>query len=135
MYRFDEIEVGMAADSARLVSRDLVHSFGRLVGDVNPLHMDENFGKTTQFGQNIAHGMLSASFISALLANVLPGPGCVYMKQELRFLAPVFFGDVITTHVEVTEKIAAKNRLVLHTWSVNQDGKTVIDGEALGYLP
>lgn len=135
MYRFDEIEVGMSASSKRLVTRDLVHSFGRLVGDVNPLHMDEEFGKSTAFGQNIAHGMLGASFISAILANTLPGPGCVYMKQDLRFLAPVFFGDTITAKVEITQKIDEKNRLILHTWCENQDGKVVIDGEAMGYLP
>jgi len=132
---FEEIHPGMKASSNRLISRDFVRAFGRLVGDLNPMHMDADYGKASQFGQNIAHGMIGASLISSMMASQLPGPGCVYMKQELVFLAPTFFNDTLTTSVEVIETIPEKRRVILRTWCEKQTGEVVIDGKATAYIP
>lgn len=132
---FEEIRLGMKASSKRMITRDFVHAFGRLVGDLNPIHMDADYGKTSQFGQNIAHGMIGASLISSMMASQLPGPGCVYMKQELVFLAPTFFDDTLTTSVEVIETIPEKRRVILRTWCEKQTGEVVIDGKATAYIP
>lgn len=98
--------------------------------DHNPLHLDEEYAKKTLFGRRIAHGMISAGLISAVLGTKLPGEGTIYMGQELKFKRPVFIGDTVTAWVEVVEKDDAKKRLVLHTWVEKQDGTVVTDGQA-----
>lgn len=132
---FEEMKPGMKASSNRLISRDFVHAFGRLVGDLNPMHMDADYGKNSRFGQNIAHGMIGASLISAMMAGQLPGPGSVYMKQDLVFLAPTFFDDTLTTSIEILETIPEKRRVILRTWCEKQTGEIVIDGKATAYIP
>jgi 3-hydroxybutyryl-CoA dehydratase len=126
-----ELHVGDTAQFAKTVSESDVYLYAGITGDTNPAHIDEEYAKGTFFKTRIAHGMLSAGFISAVLANRLPGPGTVYVKQELRFLAPVHMGDTITARAEVSEIIPQKNRVKLRTYCVNQDGTTVLDGEAL----
>jgi 3-hydroxybutyryl-CoA dehydratase len=102
------------------------------VGDTaEPAHIDEVYASNTFFKTRIAHGMLLGGFISTVLGNRLPGNGTIYMKQELEFLAPVHIGDTVTARAEVVEIIQDKNRVLMRTTCVNQDGVTVVDGEAL----
>jgi 3-hydroxybutyryl-CoA dehydratase len=127
----DQIKVGDSAEFAKTVSETDVYLYAGITGDFNPAHVNESYAKGTFFKTRIAHGMLTAGFISAILANQLPGPGTIYLKQELSFLAPVRMGDTITGRVEVTELIVERNRVRLKTSCTNQDGVTVLDGEAL----
>ncbi|MCF8109416.1 MAG: MaoC family dehydratase [Desulfohalobiaceae bacterium] len=130
-----ELEVGQQAEFAKTVSEADVYLYAGISGDLNPAHVNEVYAGQTMFKGRIAHGMLSGGFISAVIGMQLPGPGTIYMKQEFRFLAPVRIGDTITARVEVLEKITEKNRVRLKTTCVNQEEKTVIDGEALVMPP
>ncbi len=127
----DQIKVGDVAEFAKTVAETDVYLYAGITGDFNPAHVNEAYAKNTFFKTRIAHGMLTAGFISAILANQLPGPGTIYLKQEMSFLAPVRIGDTITGRVEVLELIAEKNRIRLKTYCTNQDGVVVLDGEAL----
>lgn len=127
---FAEIQVGDKASMSKTVTEFDVYSFAGVTGDYNPVHIDAEFARTTMFKERIAHGMLSAGFISAVLGTALPGKNTIYMGQELQFRAPVKIGDTVTATVEVLEKIEAKNRLVLRTTVTNQDGVLVTDGKA-----
>ncbi|MCU0636748.1 MAG: MaoC family dehydratase [Gemmatimonadaceae bacterium] len=133
--RFDELAVGASAEVARRVDDAEIVAFAALSGDHNPIHLDDAAGAASRFGGRIAHGMLSATFISATLATVLPGPGTIYLSQSLRFVRPVRLGDTVTTRVEVLELIPAKRRVRLATTCRTQEGAIVIDGEALVMLP
>ena len=99
--------------------------------DINPVHLDEEAAKKGIFGKRVAHGILVSGLISAVLGNKLPGPGSIYMGQELKFLAPVFIGDTITAEVEIIDLVPEKCRIKLNTICTNQDGKVVISGTAL----
>jgi len=125
-----KFNVGDTAEITRTIAAGDIEAFAEVTGDRNPIHLDDEFAKTTRFGRRIAHGMLSASLISSVLANKLPGEGSVYLGQTLQFVAPVFPGDVITARVTVTE--ARENRPIvkLETVCVNQHGDTVVRGEA-----
>ncbi len=127
----EEIKVGDTAKFSKTVSESDVYLFAGVTGDLNPAHVSEEFAKDTFFKTRIAHGMLSASFISTVIGTMLPGPGSVYMRQEANFLAPVKFGDTITAVVEVAEIIADKKRVRLKTYCINQEKTIVVDGEAL----
>ena len=127
----EEMKVGDTAKFSKTVSESDVYLFAGVTGDLNPAHVSEEFAKDTFFKTRIAHGMLSASFISTVIGTMLPGPGSVYMRQEANFLAPVKFGDTITAIVEVAEIIADKKRVRLKTYCVNQEKTIVVDGEAL----
>lgn len=126
-----ELSVGDAAEFAKTVSESDIYLYAGITGDLNPAHVNEEYAKGTFFKTRIAHGMLAAGFISTVMGTKLPGPGTVYVKQDLNFLAPVHIGDTITARVEIMEVITEKNRLKLKTLCVNQDGTTVLDGEAL----
>ncbi len=126
-----ELSVGDAAEFAKTVSESDIYLYAGITGDLNPAHVNEEYAKGTFFKTRIAHGMLAAGFISTVMGTRLPGPGTVYVKQGLIFLAPVYMGDTITARVEVKEIMTEKNRLKLRTFCVNQDGTTVMDGEAL----
>jgi acyl dehydratase len=129
-YTFDEIQVGQTAEyRKRIDERDIV-LFAAVSGDVNPLHLDAEFAATTDFGERIAHGMLTGALISAALALELPGPGTVYLGQTLRFRRPVRLGDEITVTLEVLEKRDDKGFVTLETTALNQDGKAVVTGTA-----
>jgi len=126
-----QIKVGQAAEMSKTVSESDVYLFAGITGDLNPAHVDEEYAKGTFFKQRIAHGLLSAGFISAVIAAKLPGPGSVYIGQSLKFLAPVYIGDTVTARVEAIEVNVNKNRLRLRTTCTKQDGTMVIDGEAV----
>ncbi|MBK5915015.1 MaoC family dehydratase [Rhodocyclus purpureus] len=133
-YTIETLQPGMSASTAKTVTEADIILFSGVSTDVNPVHIDEAFAATTPFGGRIAHGMLSASFISAVLANKLPGPGTIYLGQTLRFKAPVKPGDTVTATVTIKEVVAAKKRIILDTvCTVN--GKVVIEGEATTMLP
>jgi 3-hydroxybutyryl-CoA dehydratase len=127
----DKISLGDAAEFSKTVSETDVYLYAGIIGDFNPAHLNEAYAQKTFFKTRIAHGMLTAGFISTILGTQLPGPGTIYMKQSLSFLAPVRFGDTITARAEVVEIIAEKNRIRLKTTCTNQDGTVVLDGEAV----
>lgn len=129
-YDVEDLSVGMSAEIAKTITDADLVLFAGVSTDVNAVHMDEEFGKTTMFGGRIAHGMLSAGLISAVLGNRLPGPGCIYMSQSLRFRAPVRPGDTVRAKVTVKEVLADKGRAVLDTVCTVGD-TVVIDGEAV----
>ena len=126
----EELQIGNAAEFTKTISESDIYLFAGVTGDLNPAHINEEYAKKTFFKTRIAHGMLLAGFISAVLGNKLPGPGTVYIKQELNFLAPVHIGDTITSRAELTEIIPEKNRARFKTTCLNQDGEPVLDGEA-----
>lgn len=127
---FADIKIGDTASMAKTVTEFDVYSFAGVTGDFNPVHINTEFAKTTMFKERIAHGMLSAGFISAVLGTALPGANSIYLGQELQFKAPVKIGDTVTAKVEVLEKIEGKNRIILRTTVTNQDGVLVVDGKA-----
>lgn len=131
----NEINIGDKASYSRTVTEADVLLFGGVSGDLNPAHFNEEYSKNTIFKGRITHGMLSASYISAVLGMQLPGPGTIYLSQELKFMAPVMFGDTITAMVEVIEKLEDKNRIVLDTTCINQHGSTVLKGKAVVMPP
>ena len=133
-YYLQDLMIGMKAEYSKIISEADVLGFAEVSGDINPLHLDEEFAVTTRAGQRIAHGMLSASLISTIVGTRLPGPGCLYMGQDLRFLAPVVIGDTVTA-VAVVESIdRAKSRITLNTVCRVAD-KDVIQGSATVWVP
>lgn len=128
---FDELSVGDQAQFSKTVTDADIYLFAGVTGDMNPAHINETYAKGTFFKTRIAHGMLSAGFISAVIGMHLPGPGTVYMHQSLDFLAPVHIGDTVTATVEVIEKLDEKKRVRLKTTCANQEGVSVLAGEAL----
>ena len=131
---FDELSVGQSAERLHTVGASDIEAFAAVSGDVNPVHMDEAYAKTTTFGGRIAHGMLSAAYISAVLGNDLPGPGVIYLSQSLRFRRPVKIGDPVTARVTVKALDEAKGHATFETVCL-VGGKTVVDGEALIMVP
>ena len=126
----NEINLGDISSYSRTVTEADIVLFGGVSGDLNPAHFNEEYSKETMFKGRIAHGMLSASYISTVLGMKLPGPGTIYLSQELKFTAPVKFGDTITATVEVIEKLEDRNRIVLETICTNQNGQVVVKGKA-----
>jgi len=124
------MKVGDSAEITKTIEQSDIDAFANVTGDHNPVHVDEEFAKTTRFGRRIAHGMLTASLISAVLANKLPGEGSVYLGQTLQFVAPVFPGDEITARVTVKEIREDKPIVKLETVCVNQREEVVVRGEA-----
>jgi 3-hydroxybutyryl-CoA dehydratase len=131
---FDELSVGQTAEVSHVVGAADIEAFAAVSGDHNPVHMDEAYAKTTAFGGRIAHGMLSAAYISAVLGNDLPGPGAIYLSQSLRFRRPVKIGDPVTAKVTVKALDEAKGHATFETVCL-VNGKTVVDGEALIMVP
>jgi 3-hydroxybutyryl-CoA dehydratase len=127
----NEIQIGDTAEFAKTISENDIYQYAGITGDFNPAHVNEVFASKTFFKTRIAHGMLSAGFISTVLGNQLPGPGAIYIKQELNFTAPVRIGDTITAVVTVADVNIEKNRVIIKTQCVNQNGTVVIDGEAM----
>lgn len=131
-YNIEDLQPGMSASVSKTVTEADIIMFAGVSTDVNPAHLDEEYAKGTQFGGRIAHGMLSASLISAVLANKLPGAGTIYLGQTLKFKAPVRIGDTVTAAVTVREVVVDKRRCILDAvCTVN--GKTVIEGESTMY--
>lgn len=133
-YAIEDITVGMTAEFAKVLTQADIAAFAEISGDTNPVHLDDAYAATTLFKGRIAHGMLTAGLISAVLGTKLPGPGCIYLAQELNFRAPVKPGDKVTAKVMVTEVIPEKKRVILQTHCL-VDGKVVLDGQAKLMLP
>lgn len=133
-YDFDELTVGMTAAIGRTVGAADILMFAGVSGDTNPVHLDEEFAASTMFEGCIAHGMLSASYVSTVFGTRLPGPGCIYLSQSLRFKAPVRVGDTVVARVTVKELNPAKRRAVFDT-VCTVAGKVVLDGQAEIMVP
>ena len=125
-----KFNAGDTAETTRKIQQADIDAFAEVTGDHNPVHVDDAFAQQTRFGGRIAHGMLTASLISSVLANKLPGEGSVYLGQTLQFVAPVFPGDEVTARVTVKEVREDKPIVKLETVCMNQRGETVIRGEA-----
>lgn len=127
---FNELQIGQKASVQKTFTAADVTAFAGISLDVNPIHMSDKYAESTVFGKRIVHGILTSGLISAVLANKLPGPGTIYLGQELRFTRPVYLGDDITAEVEVVELREDKKIVKLNTTCYNQDGKVVISGLA-----
>ncbi|HOV80251.1 MAG TPA: MaoC family dehydratase [Bacillota bacterium] len=128
---YEEIEIGDSASITKTITEADVVNYAGIIGDFNPVHVDAEFARTTMFGERLAHGMLTASFISTLVGRCMPGINGIYLSQELKFLKPVKIGDTITARAEVIGKIDEKRRLIVKTTVANQRGELVIDGKAV----
>jgi 3-hydroxybutyryl-CoA dehydratase len=131
---FADLAVGMQVSTQTTVSEQDVIDFARVSGDHNPLHMDDEYAKTTQFKGRIAHGALTASYVSAILGNDLPGPGAVFMELNLQFVRPVRIGDTVTSSAEVVEMIERGYRVRLAVKG-EVNGKACMRGEAMVMVP
>lgn len=130
-----ELKLGDNAEFAKTITETDVYLYAGITGDINPAHINETVAKESMFKGRIAHGMLTAGLVSAVLGVQLPGPGTIYLSQELRFTAPVRFGDTIKATVTVVEIIEEKNRVKLETICTNQNGDIVLKGFALVMPP
>jgi 3-hydroxybutyryl-CoA dehydratase len=128
---YEDIKVGDEASISRTITEAHIVAFSGLTGDNNPIHVDAQHAAESIFGERIAHGMLVAGLISAVLGSDLPGPNSIYLGQDLKFTAPVKIGDTVTVAVTVTEKRDDKKIITLRTTAVNQRGEMVIDGTAV----
>ncbi|MCF6764717.1 MaoC family dehydratase [Thiotrichales bacterium 19S3-7] len=125
-----ELKVGQSASFSKTITETDIYLFAGVSGDLNPAHIDEEKAKDTRFKKRIAHGMLTASFISTVIGMQLPGPGTIYLEQSIRFRAPVYIGDTIKAVVTITEVDSNKNRVKLDTFCYNQDEQLVVEGYA-----
>lgn len=130
-----KVEIGARASRTKTITDADIRTFAAISGDANPIHLDEDYAKTTRFGRRIAHGMLTASLISAVIGNDLPGVGSIYLSQTLTFKAPVYLDDTITATVEVIAFREEKRIATLRTFCTNQDGTVVLEGEAIVMAP
>jgi 3-hydroxybutyryl-CoA dehydratase len=130
----EELGVGQSAELVRTVAEADIVAFAAVTGDDNPVHLDADYAAGTSFGERIAHGMLSAGYISAVLGTTLPGPGAIYLSQSLAFKRPVKIGDEVTARATVTAIDEAKARVTFATTCLVR-GKTVVDGEAVVMVP
>ncbi len=133
-YYLEDLAVGMSARFARTVTEADLVLFAGISGDMNPVHMNERYAARTRFGGRIVHGMLSASFLSTAISSKLPGPGTIYLRQNLTFRAPVRIGDTVEAVVTVIDIIREKARVVLKT-ACHVGDTVVIDGDALVMVP
>lgn len=129
-----DIKIGDKFSKTRVVTDELIRAFAEVSGDFNPIHLDEEFAKTTRFGRRIAHGMLSGAFISAVLGYEFEARKIVYLSQTMRFIAPVFIDDTITTTGTVTNIREEKGIVTLETVCTNQNGEMTVKGEAMVML-
>lgn len=130
----EDLSVGQSAELTRTVDAKGIEMFAEVTGDNNPVHLDEAYAATTPFKARIAHGMLSAGYISAVIGTKLPGPGAIYVGQSLKFKRPVKIGDVVTAKATITAIDAEKARVTLET-VCTVDGKAVVEGEATIMVP
>lgn len=127
----NDFQIGETASFTKTVTDADVTTFAGLIGDFNPIHVDAEYARGSRFGRRIAHGMFTGGLISAVLGNKLPGPGSIYLSQQIEFLAPVYIGDTITATVEITSWKPDKRIITLKTDCHNQDGKQVVAGKAV----
>jgi 3-hydroxybutyryl-CoA dehydratase len=133
-YRFNELKVGMSAVYSRTITDTDLRNFSGVSGDTNPMHLNEEYAKTTFFKHCIVHGFLTASLLSTVIGTKLPGPGCIYVSQSLFFKAPVYVGDTVYAKAKVKSLIPEKKRVVLETLCLVKDA-VVLEGEAVLQLP
>lgn len=133
-FRFEELRVGQSSAISRTVTDADILMFAGVSGDTNPVHLDGEFASNTMFGSRIAHGMLSASYVSAVFGTRLPGPGCIYLSQELKFRAPVHVGDTVVARVTVKELKSERRRAIFSTECKVGD-KLVLEGDAEILIP
>ncbi len=133
MLSIDQYTVGMSAELEKTFSDEDVQLFAKLSGDINPVHLDEDYAQTTMFGHRIVHGAFASSMFSTLFANVLPGPGCIYLKSNINFLKPIYLNEVVQFKVEISEILPEKNRLIFQI-QANSKGKSCISGTAEIYI-
>jgi len=133
-HHFEDIAVGMSDCFGKTISEADILAFAGVSGDTNPAHLDEEYAASTMFKGRIAHGMLTAAMISTVFGTKLPGPGCIYVSQTLKFKAPVKIGDTLVARVECTGKVEDKKFCVFRTWATVGD-KVVADGEATIMVP
>ena len=126
-----DLKIGDKFATSREVTDDVIRKFAEVSGDYNPIHLDEEFAKTTRFGKRIAHGMLSGAFISAVLGNEFKERKIVYLSQTMKFTAPVFLGDTVTATGTITNIRESKGIVTLETVCTNQNGETLVKGEAV----
>ena len=131
---YDDLQVGQTANQSHVVSEADIQMFAAVSGDNNPVHLDADFAAASRFKERIAHGMFTGALISAAIACKLPGPGSVYLCQQLNFTRPVKLGDTLDVQLEVLEKLP-KNQVRIRTRVLNQHNKAVVDGEALVLAP
>lgn len=129
------LQIGMTASRTRRVTAADIEAFAQLSGDTNPVHLDDAYAATTQFGRRIAHGMFAGMLISAVLGKDLPGEGTIYLSQTLQFKAPVYLDDEITATVELTAYRDRRRIATFRTLCTNQDGVVVVEGEAVVIAP
>lgn len=127
--KFADLKIGQSIERTREMTEALVNAYAELTGDHSPVHVDEAAARKTRFGTRIAHGMLSAGFLSAVIGMELPGPGTIWVAQAFKFKKPVKLGDTVTWRVEVTALLPEKKRATLSTVARNQKGEVVIEGE------
>lgn len=133
-YYLEDLSVGMSAVFGKTVTEADIMAFAGVSGDTNPIHLHADFARASRFGERIAHGMLSASFISTVVGTRLPGPGSIYVSQSLNFKAPVKIGDTVTARCEIVEIVPERKRIKLKTECLCGD-KVVLDGEAVILVP
>jgi 3-hydroxybutyryl-CoA dehydratase len=133
--KYAEIEVGQKGTYSKTITEQDINAFAEITGDSNPVHTNEEYARGSFFKERIAHGFLTGSLISTVLGNILPGPGTIYLSQEMKFLAPVKIGDTITAECEVVEKKDLKNILKFSTNVRNQAGQLVLEGQATVMKP
>jgi len=129
------LEIGVSASRSHTVTAEDIELYAKVSGDTNPVHLDDDYAKTTPFGQRIAHGMYGVGLISAILGNDLPGVGTIYLGQDIKFKAPVFIGDTLTATVELIKYREDKRIATFSTTVTKQDGTVVIEGEAVVIAP
>jgi 3-hydroxybutyryl-CoA dehydratase len=129
-YYLEDLSVGQEASFSKKITEEDIVLFAKISGDTNPVHLDEEFAATTPFKTRIAHGMLSASLVSAVLGTKLPGPGCIYLSQTLKFKAPVFIGDTVDAICSVKEIDDRRGRVTIECQCLIE-GKAVLTGEAM----
>ena len=134
MIKINRYRIGSKFSKSTIVTEKMIDGFAKYTGDVNPIHLDEQFASKTMFKKRIAHGFLVGSFISAVLGNDFPGNGTIYLSQSLKFRAPVFINDKITVDVEIID-FPKENWATLNTVCTNQENVVVLEGEALVILP
>jgi 3-hydroxybutyryl-CoA dehydratase len=132
---FADIDIGYVISRSHSFTSQDVRIFSEISGDINPIHLDNEYASKTKFKKPIVHGLLSASLISAVLGNDLCGPGVIYLSQTLKFLKPVFPGDSLHTKATVIEKLSTKNQLKILTEIYDSEAELVITGEALVKVP
>lgn len=126
--RIDDFSPGQHVTFTKTFTDDDVQRFIDITGDVNPLHVDEEFASQTRFGRRVIHGMLTASILSTMVGMLLPGSGAIYRRQTIDFLLPVHVGDTVTAHFVVRSVDRAKHRLVIDSWIENEAGQRVLEG-------